>query len=460
MNGTFITNIQAAEGPSLTVSHAVGFGYDALNGTYINPRDVRVRYPILDIPENKIATKSEIAFESFSVASSSLVELSKQVSARLNVSGKYALFSGSVGADFEHSDKNTTEYLYYKHVGLFRKRRQYIDGGEDYKKFLNPQFLADLEGSAKLEPDALFERYGTHLITEVFLGGRIEANFSTAVHTQDTSNSIQLNVAAAYKSISADASSKYTEETKAVIKNSSVKINGVGGNGINVTAVENFAAEYKNWTTSLDKPEKCEICDLPNGAQSFVPLWELCKDADRKKALEDRFAEKAVGIIDGISGYERYVIDIQFTASGSVEAAKQDCPNGYTLIDKDLNAGARGQYIFLCYKLGKKGEAYRNICLQHFGNSQSAGENQIVHDNIKATYYRHPRDLNEGARGDYIYLLTTKESGFDPIRRVEVYVEGDNFSPDWLTGKWAGTSESADCNRGARGKYVYIKFKR
>lgn len=78
------------------------------------------------------------------------------------------------------------------------------------------------------------------------------------------------------------------------------------------------------------------------------------------------------------------------------KAAKRKLVNeGYTLIDKDLNTGAGGDFIYLGYKKGEDGKKpIKELCIT-YDNDRKPEKNGFTRINV---------DLNAGAGGKFIYL--------------------------------------------------------
>lgn len=211
--------------------------------------------------------------------------------------------------------------------------------------------------------------------------------------------------------------------------------------------------------TSLNDDKNYDICHIPD-ENSFLPLWSLCGNAGRKKALEDKFNELQAAAEESLWAKNRFVTDIKFVSNKDASAAKRSCPEGYDVIDKDLNKGAGGNFIYLCYKLGAKKDALTNFCMEISGGGRKAEEHVETHQNKKSTYTRNGQDLNQGSRGDYIYFNTTKDSSFQPVSRVDVLHDNETLAKEWMPVHWVGTNDPADCNKSVRGSYVYIMYKR
>lgn len=445
----------------ITVDRSIGFGYDALKSAYVNPGDVRMTYPILDIGDSQIETKEETTGIFKGCAGSTLLEMSRKISESLEVSGKYNLFSAKIKTEFTQETESEQEYIYCRYMGINIKQRQFLARGDEYRKYLNPVFKKDLEGPSALSPSDLFDRYGTHLITEAYLGGRIEASFSTKADKTQTKNSMKASIDAAYKDISIKPSVQYSEETKRIISQSNINIRIIGGQNPAITSIENFYEGYKSWVSSLNEGKNLEICHMPN-EKSFIPLWELCDDAGRAEKLKTEFDKRLLAAEDSLLGCNKYVVDITFVSNSNASVAKNSCPEGYILVDKDLNKGAGGDFIYICYKLGSKAEAYRSFAMEISKDSLNPGVHVIKHQGHELPYYRQNHDLNKGAGGSFIYFNVTKEgkTAYSPVKRMDVVYDNEQLSKEWSAVCWMGTGEAADCNKTVHGSYIYIMYKR
>ena len=128
-------------------------------------------------------------------------------------------------------------------------------------------------------------------------------------------------------------------------------------------------------------------------------------------------------------------------------------PSGYTKIEKDLNKGAFGEYVYLCYSTdSSEGSPITDIFLASVSN-KDYGKNFKPPRNYEVIQ----KDLNKGAGGRYIYLCYTRESSARPIVEVSV-IQGDvNVKPP--DSSW--TRVEQDCSEGATGilNYTFIIYK-
>ncbi|MFJ8692631.1 hypothetical protein [Streptomyces roseolilacinus] len=121
----------------------------------------------------------------------------------------------------------------------------------------------------------------------------------------------------------------------------------------------------------------------------------------------------------------------------------QATPPGWTKIPKDLNEGAGGEYLYFAYEEGPADRAITDVYFL-------LGENQPT----PKDYEKIDVDLNKGARGEYIYATFTRKEG-TPIQELAV-VSSDDPSinpPDRFK------RIDVDLNKGAKGKYIFLCYR-
>ena len=132
---------------------------------------------------------------------------------------------------------------------------------------------------------------------------------------------------------------------------------------------------------------------------------------------------------------------------------------GYILINKDLNEGAGGAYIYLMYKNSGSNAPITDLHVRIRDNHDCP--DTFTYE--KRTYHRAPidgnsgfknsqGDLNYSAHGKFIYLYYSRD-GYSPARAVSG-ITIDNSSQ--LAVGENGTAAAADLNKGAGGKFVYL----
>jgi len=441
--------------PSIPESYiCVGAGYNLLESPFISPEFMIVTNKIIEIDVNEVMNQPSTIFgQSTIITENSVSDVYKEFNSKLSVKGTYGAFSGSASTEFSYSSSDHEETAYTKLYAYFVKNRQSINVPESKYRFTD-QFMSDLNGS--IDPKALFNKYGTHLIKDIFLGGRLELNYTTRKTVRDTNASIKADVQASYAFVGGSTTVEYKEKASQLSARSDLNVKVVGGNSITVIGIEDLKGAYESWCNSLSDPKKCAPCGI-SAYDSLIPIWTFCKDTARRTQIENVFQKSATDII---LPEDSYITDITVVSDKNENVAKAKCPPGYQRIDADLNEGAGGEYIYFCIKRGKRENAITNILCESLGFSQSEATIGVAHRGIVASYFRHGTDLNKGAGGDYLYLLYTRDTRYRPIRNITVYMDGGYLSEEW-NGRmcYINTTETADLNKGAGGRYIYVGFK-
>ena len=141
---------------------------------------------------------------------------------------------------------------------------------------------------------------------------------------------------------------------------------------------------------------------------------------------------------NGMDLPETYLTNL-YVISGETTPA----PSGYQKINYDLNKGAGGDFIYLCYKREREGAAINDIAF-------ITGKDSPVPEG----YTKIDFDLNKGAGGDYIYLCYQKgEVSTKSIVDLKIIVGDNAIVPNGFR------KIPMDLNRGAGGEYIYLCVK-
>ena len=135
-----------------------------------------------------------------------------------------------------------------------------------------------------------------------------------------------------------------------------------------------------------------------------------------------------------------------------------NCPAGYSIVNSgcddsgcDLNYGAGGQFIYLCQKKQKLNS------LKY--NEKPVNSIKIIYDNEKCagSLKLIDLDLNKGAKGAYIYLCYGNEENIilEPIADFFIYIKNLNSPP---IGYLCETTKNL--NKGTKGNEIYLCYTR
>jgi hypothetical protein len=296
--------------PGLSV---IGWGYDVF-GHYANPES-RMQ-PLFDFgemtevrPEKEEyiflipktlkrfwAPYRDTVFEIYTGSTAEKIRTSLASKTRLE--GNYGFFSGSLEAGFSSSSLQITTMRYTQINQLITRWIIQLPAPDVLKGLLLPEVQEDIDGD--FEAADLFDRYGTHYLWNLLVGGRI--SYTSATNTARYKSTFDVSVAAemsyqsAAGSINASNETKYGKSIDSFRQSSEIKARARGGKAEYVSAIKTGGITQENWgkwaASIEDFPEFVGYVD--NKRQpSLLPIWELCSDADRMKSLKDAYHEYA-----------------------------------------------------------------------------------------------------------------------------------------------------------------------
>jgi hypothetical protein len=172
----------------------------------------------------------------------------------------------------------------------------------------------------------------------------------------------------------------------------------------------------------------------------------MAGDTQRYEAHRFRIRSTVLALLTFIG---LILFPVAVTAQQTVQAVSEitvvvgqytPCPDGFTKIDVDLNKGAGGNFIWLCYKKGV-GAPVTGLFVTA-GNTGPAPEG-YVSTNV---------DLNRDAGGDTIILWYTKDPNCSVISDIAVVVGQYTPCPDEFT------KINVDLNRNAGGNFIWLCY--
>ena len=307
----------------------LGYGIDIINATGVTSKNIKTTYPIFSknailgetlLKSNEhysnLETIEASTIEEFKtkMAVSSSISSGASVSASANIAGVHVgggvSFSNGFKTAFEQTSEETHSQYFLEIIAENQNYWLMLQSDENrYRELLSEEFKKDLY-NRNVSPATLFDKYGTHLLTSVAMGGNISM-FYTLYSTQEgvttdqyyeVSASLKTNADVAYGGFSAGTSTEnnwQNSESYQTIANKygirvEKKIVVSGGSGdfgiINEASLLN---NYKGWQESLDiYPVVVGIKD----SNSLYPIWNLIDTsieggAERYQELYNYFAE-------------------------------------------------------------------------------------------------------------------------------------------------------------------------
>lgn len=270
------------------VKNILGRGYDVF-GNYADPDDTRSAILNFDAlyKDGQLEKSPRETTEYETVSGTSASNYASNMATRVSLSGSYKYFSGSVKTAFSSAKASSSFYQYATVQAIIEKDAYLVSNRtsvNDLKKYLTAQFAADLNES-DMTPDELFIKYGTHVMTGVVMGGRLDYNLSAHNGSSSSTESIgvyaQARFKTAYTRAAASCSYDTAEATSSSFTDSTTTTKAKGGNSTD--SVGDSDANFCTWLKTIDsKPVFCDYC-----GNSLTPLYELCDtDTDEHKARQ------------------------------------------------------------------------------------------------------------------------------------------------------------------------------
>lgn len=312
---------QASDG----VHDLLGFSYDVTK-EYLNVKSAPRTVLDIDAFKRDNPTRyynpSTTGGDSETYAGATATDMLEEIKTKnkVSTSASYAPFGGSIKVESEMDVKQafSTKYSYARHDVIKKSRNLYLNADLNMLlKYVHPVFYEDLNKST---PDKFVEDYGTHVLTDITIGGRLSFLYRSTIIEESSSIRKKQIVEAGVKfgvgAFGADANNSHENESIKSLnkKNSTWKIwvNYHGGeqSGQSFT----FDSE-KGLSTSTFNPSAWEASVNNNNAalvdinwEKAYPIYEFITDpvkkAQIKAAVEKYIAKEKVDVMELSPLYE------------------------------------------------------------------------------------------------------------------------------------------------------------
>lgn len=273
----------------------LGYGYDVF-GNYADQKSKK-RYCLFKysnfsetpIGSYRYSVPQYVFLENISnhivktVSGESIRDYARSLSAEAGFSGETMFFKGSVNASYSQSTTGTEQKYFFTYMDANTKWRVSFDERDLplLNTILDPRFKKDLE---TLDPEVLFETYGTHYIASAYLGGRADFSSESVISSQTKTQDISVAVEASYKAVSGNAKldTKYSQTLSNA--KTTTKLTVTGGNSQYANNI-NDPETYRLWADGIEKMPV--LCDFDKN--SLKPIWDFCSNPGRKASLIEAF---------------------------------------------------------------------------------------------------------------------------------------------------------------------------
>lgn len=280
----------------------LGYGYDVL-GEYANSS--AAKFSVVDVVRLKtdhptrvewdFATKQEGILDAGSDAVSYLKKLTTRFS---NTFGAellgLSLFKATINAAYNETDNFSSRNIYSSYRLKIQQKRVKFNAPNDLlKSYLSPSFLSDVQSQS---PEYIVSRYGTHVLTDIILGTKLEALYksetSKSERTIASSAGVDLSVKLIFK-----LNTGYTYDSNDIVENTSQKLQyrTIGGdptqslvgqvpigNASNPNPTPTVVISGWQSTSTLANSEMIDI--TPDG---LMPIYDLIPDPSKALAVKN-----------------------------------------------------------------------------------------------------------------------------------------------------------------------------
>lgn len=298
-----------------TVYDALGYGYD-ITEEYLGENSTMLQ--VIDVASFIQANRFRFdnpfmgVIDQRCYAGEDATTFLKEVVEKSNFSGSVAsmkkndekgFFSATVTKGFE----SDTKYLYsskysFARAEVLKKQRRYLLNADavSLARYLTPPFLSDL---GKLSADAIVRKYGTHVLTNIVVGGRYTALYKSAI-VEQTNHSEKKNIVSAgakynMSRVGLDLAGSWDKKeiTDTNTKNSNwrCKIRALGGSTSGTTMTlsptqgPTYTVNLGAWTESVDDKHSI-LVDVDWDAT--YPIYEFILNPSKRaqvKAAVERY---------------------------------------------------------------------------------------------------------------------------------------------------------------------------
>ncbi|WP_434369940.1 MAC/perforin domain-containing protein [Sphingobacterium spiritivorum] len=324
----------------------LGFGYNA-EDRFADERSAKAK--VIDVEKIRAFPDNTNRIEIGNIGGQNTIVVSgedaksyaKNVTKKVNVSAGMLLFKGELKSTFVDEDFNSSKYSYATLEKLiYRKKLSIYMSVNDVKnKYLTSNFIADCE---TMSPAELVSTYGTHVLTDITLGGRLKLTYRSQINSTNKTRKVEAGVnLGGIKifglGISADGNINYSQNEITNNTNQSLMYQAIGGDpSVNITGNVNLSnpnvptVDINQWQSTVSTQNSRLIGIGENG---LIPLYELVPgykgEEVREYLLSNKFQQKR-----GINYFINGDLVLYYSINLNKPFLLMKFPDGFRIIDQ------------------------------------------------------------------------------------------------------------------------------
>ena len=270
----------------------LGYGYDA-TGEYFT--EGSTRFQVIDVVSFQQENSGRVVSNTSKVVKGEVIsgenaeDYTRELSISTNVGIGIRLFGGSVKNSFKHTVDYSSKYAIASYNWMIQHKRVALNADAEFlQNYLTNEFREDLETK---DASYIISRYGTHILTNIILGGRLEIMYRSSMVDEKRKSIASAGVTASYAKIF-NAGTDIDYNMDLALKNSEQKLTYrmIGGEPttsspatLEITSGIYPRIDISEWINSCT-PQRMNFIGAAPG--SLIPIYELVKDQAKRTKLQ------------------------------------------------------------------------------------------------------------------------------------------------------------------------------
>lgn len=292
------------------IYNVLGFGYDATD-PYLEYSYSKLQ--VIDV--NKLVsersyeyfTGSPLANRTTIVAGADGSDFASEISSKFSGTVPIKAVTLGIRADITADYKITSKYSYATcYSNIYMKHMKLYSSQDILNSYLTPGFT---NATNTLSCAEIINRYGTHVYTDIFTGGRLAVDYKSTINTESKKLVVNAGVSAAVGKVfnlSADNHADLSLNTSNTSYVCNYKTDG-GNPGYNCIGIINETTapvNINNWSNTVNASNSVLI---EIGDNSLIPIYEFVTDptkkAELKTAVENYVLNKSFNVLPVVPLY-------------------------------------------------------------------------------------------------------------------------------------------------------------
>jgi len=208
---------------------------------------------------------------------------------KMDAKYKGLFFKGSFYFQDSSVDTYSAKYSFACYHLYIQHKKFFLNANvELLKQYLTSEFLEDIETQSS---EYIVKFYGTHVLTNIILGARLELLYRSKIEEEDKMNIVHAGAATRIlKIFNLNTSGSYESQKASMNSEEQIFYKTVGGdpskaliNMINVSSDNSTEINIKDWQNSSDATNVALInCD----PETMIPIYEFVSDPAKKARLK------------------------------------------------------------------------------------------------------------------------------------------------------------------------------